>query len=108
MMQKRWLSALIVLLLWVLPLRAQDADAGYQEALRRIDVARVSGAMELDLSELGLEVLPPEVGQLANLQTLYLYGNQLSALPPEIGQLTNLQRFNLNSNQLSALPPEIG
>ncbi len=34
--------------------------------------------------------------------------NQLTALPPEIGQLTNLQTLYLGDNQLTTLPPEIG
>lgn len=31
----------------------------------------------------------------------------LSSLPPEIGQLVNLQELSLSFNQLSSLPPEI-
>ncbi|MEH2254427.1 COR domain-containing protein, partial [Nostoc sp.] len=52
--------------------------------------------------------LPPEFGQLTNLQTLYLYKNKLSSLPPEFGQLTNLQTLYLYKNKLSSLPPEFG
>ncbi|MFC0036042.1 hypothetical protein ACFFOT_10530 [Cardiobacterium valvarum] len=36
--------------------------------------------------------MPPEIGQLGNLQTLDLQWNKLSTLPPEIGQLGNLQK----------------
>lgn len=44
-MTKRVMWGMIVVLLWVLPLRAQGMtpDEGYQEALRRIEEARVSG-----------------------------------------------------------------
>jgi hypothetical protein len=94
--------------LCAMPLMAQDAEAGYQEALRRIEEARVSGETRLILSELGLTALPPEIGQLKNLRHLYLYGNQLTTLPAEIGQLTNLEGLALNRNQLTSLPPEIG
>ena len=62
----------------------------------------------LDLTEKGLTALPPEIGQLQNLQKLRIGKNQLTALPPEIGQLQNLQRLYLENNQLTALPPEIG
>ncbi|WP_414518908.1 COR domain-containing protein, partial [Nostoc sp. PCC 9305] len=55
-----------------------------------------------------LSSLPPEIGQLTNLQSLHLNSNQLNSLPPEIGQFTKLQFLNLNGNQLSSLPPEIG
>ena len=56
----------------------------------------------------GLEILPPEIGQLDNLTTLDLEDNDLTSLPPEIGQLTNLTRLDLDNNQLTSLPPEIG
>ncbi|QLE48966.1 TIR domain-containing protein [Nostoc sp. C057] len=78
-----------------------------EELLQIIEKAVRGKVTELDLSLKGLTSLPPEIGQLANLQTLYLYNNQLSSLPPEIGQLTNLQTLYLYSNQLSSLPPEI-
>ena len=51
--------------------------------------------------------LPPEIGQLQQLEVLELRGNQLSALPPEIGQLQQLRLLGLRGNQLSTLPAEI-
>ena len=62
---------------------------------------------ELDLSDKDLTILPPEIVQLTNLQTLDLSSNQLSSLPPEIVQLNNLRTLDLSYNQLSSLPPEI-
>ena len=55
-----------------------------------------------------LKTLPPEIGNLNNLYTFYVYSNQLSSLPPEIGNLTNLYTFHVNKNQLKSLPSEIG
>jgi len=54
--------------------------------------------------------IPPEIGNLTNLQELTLSRNQLSGpIPPEIGNLTNLTKLDLSSNQLSgAIPPEMG
>jgi hypothetical protein len=54
--------------------------------------------------------LPPELGQLANLQSLDLEQNQLNGpLPPELGQLAHLQYLDLSHNALSGpLPPELG
>jgi len=57
---------------------------------------------------IGLTQLPPEIGQLTHLRTLDLRGNQLTSLPPEIGQLENLHTLYLHVNQLTSLPPEIG
>ncbi|MBW4521928.1 MAG: leucine-rich repeat domain-containing protein [Scytolyngbya sp. HA4215-MV1] len=78
------------------------------ELLKLIDRAAKEGWKELNLRSNQLSQLPPEIGQLASLQSLYLRSNQLSRLPPEIGQLANLQSLSLISNQLSQLPPEIG
>jgi Leucine-rich repeat (LRR) protein len=37
------------------------------------------GAVSLDLSDLGLTEVPASVAQLTNLQSLYLYYNQLTS-----------------------------
>ncbi|WP_166404777.1 leucine-rich repeat domain-containing protein [Desulfonema ishimotonii] len=65
----------------------------------------------IDLSSNNLTgTIPPELGNLASLQKLYLYSNQLSGtIPPELGNLASLQRFDLTFNQLSGtIPPELG
>ena len=62
----------------------------------------------LDLTLLGLRVLPPEIGKFTSLELLCLIGNKLVNLPPEIGDLTLLKDLNLSHNQLANLPPEIG
>jgi Leucine-rich repeat (LRR) protein len=72
-----------------------------------IELAAASGSPSLDLSGMGLTKLPPEIGQLSQLQELNLEDNRLTELPPEIGQLTNLTRLNLRYNNLTSLPPEI-
>jgi Leucine-rich repeat (LRR) protein len=87
---------------------AQTPDEGYQEALDRIQAAADSGATELSLFRLGLAEVPPEIGQLTNLERLDLVGNVLTSLPAEIGQLTNLVSLDLRNNALSSLPPAIG
>lgn len=79
-----------------------------EELLQIIEQAAREKATELDLSFNQLSSLPPEIGLLSNLTTLYLGDNQLSSLPPEIGQLSNLTMLDLGGNQLSSLPPEIG
>ncbi len=66
------------------------------------------GSTRLDLSDLGLRHVPPEVWELASLQELDLSGNRLRALPPEIARLQQLEELLVWHNRLEALPPEIG
>ena len=111
---------------------SKEEQAAYDEALREIEDYRSSGRRtHLDLSDLGLTrvppelcelttltwlrlannqliKLPPELGQLSALKHLYLENNQLTTLPPEIGQLTKLSELRLANNQLTTLPPELG
>ena len=50
--------------------------------------------------------IPPELGNLANLITLFLNHNQLSGeIPPELGDFANLTRLYLGENQLSGCVP---
>ncbi|MBS0649826.1 MAG: leucine-rich repeat domain-containing protein [Verrucomicrobia bacterium] len=68
----------------------------------------VQGVTALNLSELNLQLLPPEIGSFTNLQTLYLRNNQLVSLPQEFGNLTNLELLSLQNNPLASLPKEFG
>ena len=66
---------------------------------------------ELDLGDNGLAgEIPPELGQLGNLQRLDLRNNYLTGeISPELGQLANLQLLNLYNNHLTGeIPPELG
>ncbi len=77
------------------------------QLLSKIQQAKQENWRELNLSGLGLSELPPEIGQLDTLRTLYLYHNQLRLLPPEIGQLSALEELVIGNNQLRWLPSEI-
>jgi internalin A len=79
-----------------------------QELLDLIETAAREGRTELDLSSKGLTELPPQIGQLIQLQSLNLRYNKLPVLPSEIGQLTQLHSLDLRNNQLTVLPSEIG
>ena len=90
-------------------------NKAYQEAEKKIEAARRSGAIELDLSvpygandEDKLTELPEWLGQLTQLQSLNLSSNRLTALPEWLGQLTQLQTLYLSYNQLTALPEWLG
>ncbi|XCN71225.1 MAG: COR domain-containing protein [Candidatus Electrothrix aestuarii] len=80
---------------------------GYEEALRRIEEARETGATELDLSMEGLTELPPELFQVKNLTVLDLSFNELSSLPPELFKLKSITSLDLGQNQLTELPPDL-
>ena len=51
--------------------------------------------------------IPAELGGLSNLDYLYLFNNQLTgAIPAELGGLSNLEYLYLRSNQLTGCIPE--
>ena len=54
--------------------------------------------------------IPLELGDLTNLNVLWLHSNQLSgSIPPSLGNLINLLYLNLSNNQLSgSIPLELG
>lgn len=74
--------------------------SNYEEALKKIEEAKVTRATKLDLSHMELKELPPEIGQLKKLRWLDLYNNQLTGMPREIGELKNLKRLWLGKNPI--------
>jgi hypothetical protein len=62
----------------------------------------------LNLFNVDLTYLPPEIGQLSQLTRLRSNHSQLTILPAEIGKLSQLQKLELNQSQLASLPAEIG
>jgi Leucine-rich repeat (LRR) protein len=58
---------------------------------------------------MNLSTLPDEIGELANLTKLTLYGSSITSLPSSIGRLQNLTELDLRrTKKLSTLPDEIG
>lgn len=58
-------------------------EEGYKIAQDRIAAARRQGSVRLNLSGLGLTVLPDELWTLTTLRVLWLSDNQLASLPPK-------------------------
>ena len=54
--------------------------------------------------------IPPELGNLINLTTLFLSGNRLTGnIPTELGNLSKLEGLSLGDNQLAGnIPTELG
>ena len=62
-------------------------------------------SLDLDRNQLSGEI-PPELGNLANVEYLDLSRNQLSGeIPAELGNLANLTILNLDGNQLTGCLP---
>ncbi|HYH80113.1 MAG TPA: COR domain-containing protein [Longimicrobium sp.] len=79
-----------------------------QAAHEAITTARQTGAITLDLSEMGLSEWPNALGDFVELEWLDLSGNVLTDLPEEIGELTRLTRLDLGGNLLTRLPTTLG
>ena len=63
--------------------------------------------LDLYNNQLG-DTIPLTLGNLASLQTLRLYNNQLSTLPESLGNLTRLKELHVMNNLLVSLPESIG
>jgi internalin A len=104
----RYLMLILILGLFLLPATAQeDEQSPYEIALWLIEEVQVNGWTELDLADKGLTELPPEIGNLSNLETLWLDNNYLSSLPPEISKLGSLRELSLSNNQFTDFPIEV-
>ena len=71
-------------------------------------IGQLENLQELFLGYSQLRALPTEIGRLQKLQKLHLFFNHLQGLPAEIGQLKSLQKLYPFSNQLTEVPTEIG
>lgn len=80
-------------------------------AQQRIDECRETRSAELDLSQLGLDVIPDEVFELIWLENLCISGNifdwsEIKEIPSSINKLTKLASFNCSFNRrISDLSP---
>lgn len=82
----------------------------YQNKLVSIParIGELENLEELYIGKNQLTHLPPEIGRLKKLKILSVQYNRLSDLPEEIGELENLEQLILNQNYLKTLPSAIG
>ncbi len=86
-------------------LATNKANAAHNEVKSRIELAKKSNS--LHLSQMNLDVVLPHVFKMINLVRLDLSFNNLVRLDVAIGELSNLQILWLNDNPLREVPLEI-
>ena len=62
----------------------------------------------LNMSRQGLKEIPDEVFEMKHLKILKLYGNKIDSISPRIGELVNLEKLYIGKNNLTHFPAEIG
>jgi hypothetical protein len=83
-------------------------DENTAEAETRIQVCLERRSRNLDLSDMGLVVVPETIKELAYLEVLKLSDNNLARLPDHIGSFRCLKYLDLRYNRLTVLPEAIG
>ncbi|KAI8361795.1 hypothetical protein EDC96DRAFT_512542, partial [Choanephora cucurbitarum] len=94
-------------------------DAPLDKVRKVIDDVVDNGLERVDLSHIGLECIPDEIGELTYLTVLhndivkaaslqlFLYNNSLQTLNPVLFQLKNLTVLSLRFNRLESISPDI-
>jgi len=70
-------------------------------------IGKLRKLKKLALAQTEVKVIPTEICNLTNLQTLLLCCNNLTSIPKEIGNLKNLTELDIHSNSVKTLPDEI-
>ena len=78
----------------------QAQATAYAKAQLEIAACRKSGDTTLDLSNLRLSALPPEIGQLTESESIIINGNPLQEIPPEAVPLLNPNNLEPAHRQL--------
>lgn len=91
-------------------------DYAFRRAQRAIAQARLSRLNRLNLSpdrwpqvySARLRALPSSIGDLSDLRSLILAGNDLNTFPDSLRKLRQLQSLDLSGNELTELPEWLG
>jgi Leucine-rich repeat (LRR) protein len=82
----------------------------YENQLRSIDGIGILGKTPLEDLNLGgnqLTTLPPDMGDLSNLKTLWLDDNHLADFPIVLCSIKSLEELRMSGNQLHFIPQSI-
>ena len=85
-------------------------DLSWNKDLKTLppEIGNLKNLEYLDCSGCSLRNLPKELGKLKKLRYLRLWNNWIGELPAEIGNLENLENLMLENCALKTLPKEIG
>mmetsp|Transcript_38718 Transcript_38718/g.91363 ORF Transcript_38718/g.91363 Transcript_38718/m.91363 type:complete len:257 (-) Transcript_38718:74-844(-) len=61
---------------------------------------------KLSINQNRIQVIPEEIGEMKNLNTLCIYDNTLTTLPLNICKLGSLTQLSVYNNFITSLPPE--
>lgn len=67
----------------------------------------VAAPRKVNLAGLEITAIPDSVFNITNLKILNLHGNDLNSISYRIGELTELEELYLGSNRISSLPEEM-
>ncbi len=93
---------------WVTVQGDLEARAAAATNWMQLHPAQLANIQLLELRELNLTHLPPEIGLFTGLRIIRLESNKLRFLPVELGQCQQLKQLNLSHNQLTAVPAGLG
>ncbi|HKQ73977.1 MAG TPA: COR domain-containing protein [Blastocatellia bacterium] len=84
-----------------------DSDGGNRLTSAPIELGQLSQLQMLWLDKNWLSSVPVELCKLSQLQRLVLSNNQLSSVPVELSQLRQLKSLSLDHNRFNTIPVEL-
>lgn len=88
----------------------QNFDIRYENKIKHFptEIGNLTNLESIYIIGLELGNLPAEIGQLTKLRALTIAFSNIPSIPKEIGNLVNLDRLKLYNNKIESLPEEIG